>query len=666
MRQRPKQANYLEKFGERKEVAVKGINQVRKEKAKAQGAKNSSALAFAKRGKTNLIENRHITPTSAQDYGWVQQEDNEGLNEGSKVSILRSLDDIPDGLPATSIHDENQRYTAPEPAPSRRVLSLDDMGGGDNYWAQPSPKVKQIKSEFIEQQQSPRVVVHSKPGSDWGLERADGVDPYNNVSALTSLDDFPDDGHIASPRYEDVRGEHVPSGHNRAIRQQQGGGGGVINQIAKMPTMQRMQPMGAAPVAVDVDHGFSPPRRAQPQPLSAREYKREYSPVEVPPLPVQQAKRLPDFPSKGPESGRGGGSNPSSGRGGPPPSLHNQFGKFRRGNFSGHEDDDYEDLEADSMMDPPSARSGGRNHPPSGRKASPRSPRSLRQQRRPQQQQPPDAFDFDEDSEGEPPSYMNDYGGGYGGSPNRKKPVPGPYNQRVLSVGVNSPPKISMVSTAAPALPCEKPEVPEDQKLYYSKAPRHVDYVPGTLKDYKASQPKEYQEIPKKLKPDLNSDTLKAKRANKERVKEFSENLKKYNRAEIEAHKKLPSSVESRDLELSTNKQMSKRERALQYGKNVPKPKASSDASTITSTGASGQSKAGGGGRNRGNFESKLDVIYDEDDWNAKDDMADDEFLEAPDPSGMAFSAANKLSELEAKHNNSKRQIDAIKRSLKM
>ena len=116
----------------------------------------------------------------------------------------------------------------------------------------------------------------------------------------------------------------------------------------------------------------------------------------------------------------------------------------------------------------------------------------------------------DEDSE------AASYGYGYGGSPNRKKPVSGPYNQRVLNVSVNSPPKISMVSTAAPALPCEKPEVPEDQKLYFSKQPRQVEYVPGTLKDYKANQPMEYQEIPKKLKPDLNSDTLKAKRANKD------------------------------------------------------------------------------------------------------------------------------------------------------
>ena len=151
---------------------------------------------------------------------------------------------------------------------------------------------------------------------------------------------------------------------------------------------------------------------------------------------------------------------------------------------------------------------------------------------------------------------------------------------------------MSMVSTAAPALPCEKSteNVPEDQKLYYSKQPRHVEYVPGTLKDYKASKPKEYQELPKRLKPDLNSDTLKAKRANKERVKEFSDNLQKYNKAEIEAHKKLPSSVESRDLELSINKQMSKREKALQYGKKVPRPKLS-DFSTITSAGISSQGK---------------------------------------------------------------------------
>lgn len=674
MRQRPKQANYLDKMLERREVASKGIKQVRKEKSQGDKKNGSQAHVVAKRGKTNLIEKRHITPTSAQDYGWIQQEDDEGLNEGSKVSIIRSLDDIPDGLPASSIQDENQRHSAPNPASSSRILSLDDWGGNDNFWAQPSPKAKQIKSDFIEQQQSPRVVVYSKPGSDWGQEGADGANPNNTVSALTSLDDFPQEAYDASPRYEEVRGEHVPSGHNRAIRQAQQEGGGVIKQIAKMPTMQRMKPRAGSPAhQTAVDHGFSPPRRAMALPLNSmqREYKREYSPVEVPPLPVQQAKRLPDFPSVGRGSGR---SNPGSGRAEPSPRMHQQFSKFRRGGFGGgeQEETDYEDVEVDSIVEPtvPSSRNKGVNPSP-GREISPRSPRAIRQRQQLQrhtQQRPPrrDYFDdFDADSEGEP-SYM---GGGFGNnSPTSGKAAPGPYNQRILNMGVSASPQISMVSTVAPALPCEKPteEVPEDQKLYYSKQPRHVEYVPGTLKDYKASKPKDYQEIPKKLKPDLNSETLKAKRANKERVKEFSENLQKFNKAEIRAHKKLPSSVESRDLELSTIKQMSKRERALEYGKKVPRPKAS-DASTITSKGDDyGQGNHGDAGKKRGNFESKLNVIYDEEDWNAKDDMADDEFLEAPDPSGLAFSAANKLSELEAKHNNSKRQIDAIKRSLKM
>ena len=236
---------------------------------------------------------------------------------------------------------QNQPHirSAPNPASGTRILSLDDMGGNDNYWAQPSPKAKQMKSEFIEQQQSPRVIIHTKPGSDWGQEAGDIMDPLNNVSALTSLDDFPEEGYIASPRYEAVRGAHVPSGHMRPFRQAQEGGGGVINQIAKMPTMQRMQPLRVSQgPQVTVDHGFSPPRRAVVPPLNSldREYKREYSPVEVPPLPAQQAARLPDFPSVGLGAAK---SNPGSGRGGPSPSMHQQFSKFRRGGFGGKQQD---------------------------------------------------------------------------------------------------------------------------------------------------------------------------------------------------------------------------------------------------------------------------------------------------------------------------------------
>ena len=168
-----------------------------------------------------------------------------------------------------SRHKMSLTYAARPTVPqvSRYSVSM-TWRGNENYWAQPSPKAKQIKSEFIEQQQSPRVIIHTKPGSDWGQEKGDITDPFNNVSALTSLDDFPEEGHVTSPRYEAVRGAHVPSGHMRPFRQAQEGGGGVINQIAKMPTMQRMQPLRVSQgPQVTVDHGFSPPRRAVVPPL---------------------------------------------------------------------------------------------------------------------------------------------------------------------------------------------------------------------------------------------------------------------------------------------------------------------------------------------------------------------------------------------------------------
>ena len=70
----------------------------------------------------------------------------------------------------------------------------------------------------------------------------------------------------------------------------------------------------------------------------------------------------------------------------------------------------------------------------------------------------------------------------------------------------------------------------------------------------------------------------------------------------------------------------------------------------------------------KGVFRSKLDSIYDDEDWNAKDDMIDDSelYLAAPDPSGMEMATANKIDELEAKRDDSRRQIEAIKRSLKL
>jgi hypothetical protein len=373
--------------------------------------------------------------------------------------------------------------------------------------------------------------------------------------------------------------------------------------------------------------------------------------VEVPPLPVQKAKRLPEFPGQVADVPKG-------------QSMQQKFGKMRRGGFEdNNDDDDYEDIEVDSFA-------GSPRRPKSDR-STPRSPRRFTVNVNNNE-----VYGGDSDDDLEPPSIninintdpasgslVSGGGGGYS-----KGHAPGPYNKKNLNLGLSSPPKMMR---NAPPLPSEaSTDVPEDQKLFYSKQPRNVDYTPYTLKDYKDSKPTGYQEIPKRLKPDLNTDTLKAKRANKERVKEFSKNLQEYNKGEIQAHKKLPASTESRDLELSSNKQQSKTERMKQYGKRIPKPKGS-DASTVSSK-QTGAASSGiplpSQGRRGGPFQSKLNSIYDDEEWNAKDDMMDEseQYLAAPDPSGMEMAAANRIDELEAKRGDSRRQIEAIKRSLKL
>ena len=138
---------------------------------------------------------------------------------------------------------------------------------------------------------------------------------------------------------------------------------------------------------------------------------------------------------------------------------------------------------------------------------------------------------------------------------------------------------------------------------------------------------------------DLNSDVLKAKRANNERVREFSKNLLRYNQSVLQQQRKLPQSSEMNDIEIVKQKMVSKRERALMFAKNnVPKPKVSSSLAVDQ----------------KGN--------EDADRW----DNEDDDYMRAPDAYGMGREEACRIDELEAKHLDSKRQIEAIKRSLNL
>eukprot|EP00656_Telonema_subtile_P028763 TRINITY_DN3137_c0_g1_i7.p1 TRINITY_DN3137_c0_g1~~TRINITY_DN3137_c0_g1_i7.p1 ORF type:complete len:185 (-),score=43.68 TRINITY_DN3137_c0_g1_i7:221-775(-) len=105
----------------------------------------------------------------------------------------------------------------------------------------------------------------------------------------------------------------------------------------------------------------------------------------------------------------------------------------------------------------------------------------------------------------------------------------------------------------------------------YAKQPRQaVDYTPYTMADYKANcQPGKWEKLGK-LGPDMQDEGLLNKRAQKERLKDYSVKLRQYNAAAVESDVfARPSTIKKEGP-----KPKSKREMAIEYAARVPKPKA--------------------------------------------------------------------------------------------
>jgi hypothetical protein len=126
---------------------------------------------------------------------------------------------------------------------------------------------------------------------------------------------------------------------------------------------------------------------------------------------------------------------------------------------------------------------------------------------------------------------------------------------------------------------------------------------------------------------DLNSEELIAKRKNVDRIKQFSKQLREFNKDVMQQQPKLPSAVEQNDIEISKKKFDSNRIRAMEYARQVPKPKLNKGERISRSA--------------EGHSQFASDLFMDED----------------------AFQAA-KLQELEAKHQQGKARLEAIKKSI--
>jgi hypothetical protein len=118
---------------------------------------------------------------------------------------------------------------------------------------------------------------------------------------------------------------------------------------------------------------------------------------------------------------------------------------------------------------------------------------------------------------------------------------------------------------------------------------------------------------------DLNTTELVAKRANAERIKQFSKNLNDFNKVSIKHN------ITADEKEANNQvKVQSKRDKARQFAQNVPKPKIIENKSLAT----------------RGN---KVERNI-----------------------GVSAVATSRIDELTSRHQQSKKQVDAIKKSMGM
>lgn len=182
---------------------------------------------------------------------------------------------------------------------------------------------------------------------------------------------------------------------------------------------------------------------------------------------------------------------------------------------------------------------------------------------------------------------------------------------------------------APPALPVELSQpkvVQEKDKLAYSRVPRNIEYKPNTTPLVRQG----IVEI-QNLKPDLNREDLVIKRVNAERIKEFAKNLQDFNRLRLQQQKKLPPSSEAVHIELDKHRIESKRAKAIEFARQIPKPKIE-----------------------KGDVFSRAQ----------KGRLGDDSYVTAADDSGLDYKEIQRLQSLEVKHQESRRQVEAIKKSM--
>ena len=175
-------------------------------------------------------------------------------------------------------------------------------------------------------------------------------------------------------------------------------------------------------------------------------------------------------------------------------------------------------------------------------------------------------------------------------------------------------------------------------QLVFSKKARAVEYNPCTLGEYRRQKPKEYVELAQAAARPQLGDDLVAKRANAERVREFSKNLKSINMGHMAMKGATPAqeaAAQRRTEAVSKRERMREfaRHRVVQAARAPPPPPDDDDDEPIGSG-----ARAARGGR-----------------WASGDGTAVD---------GAGERGASLLEDLEMRHDAQRAQVEAIRREM--
>ncbi len=746
MRTRPKQVNYLAKFGQQKAEAVSAhggaqavveLDAIRSADRLVESHVGRAPVMVPKkplgpsrvsggRGAINVQQERQSQQVSAVSNS---------RETGGKIAQFRSLDDLPNQFEEGNFEPPSRDNAIEGTGAKPRLVGISALADdGNDYWTAPIKPKSQIQKSQQNQVPVPAAdtVAHfGRTGAQeedyWGMSSVPVAprahDPAGGEWAQHDGYSPPPPGQISGPGLvlrDDGKSEvgavkvrsqaptnvkpfekRIEIRHNNEYSPKNLPAAAISprmrppqNIIPKLDGLRAMQPavdyyeqstqqphahyrqpqhkpdVSNTEEGFAVDHGFSPPRRklndqsllqpspnrelparAQPQqvynlpPKEEEGYLQKVLKKPPPPLPAMLNRRNENDDDddwndqrSGRRSGRSGKEQPDSGR------SHGARGNAKRYVSPIQDRDqgpsmDYDDDSVDE--DAPIYRKQYNESPKKGLKEKVGLKSAIPLVRN---VHPNDDFRAKYQPDEEPRRLGRIHVGGHvrKGAPQRASP------RSSVDSNSNAPPLPHEANRAR--ISTADDELPENEKLHYSKAPRKVEYKPYTLADYKEIKHNTYVIVPK-LQPDLNSDALIAKRANQQRVKDFSKQLKEFNRVEIQNEKL---SHVSKDDE---KKELSKREKAIQYGKQVRTKVA---AAHVQDT----EKKSLQSGKNPSVKHSAFSE--EDDDWHGSDYNSEDRYVKAADVTGMRYENAKHIEELESQHNDAKRQIDAIKRALKL